>query len=663
LLHGSSAEACEVVSNTNLKIFTLVMKLSVLILLCAAAELVSAGRVTPITQVIELLKKMKVESEATKSQEQVSFAARSQFCKDTTEMKVRDISEAQVHMEVLEAKVEKAKAEQADLSQKVLELEGELVRIEMEKENITAVRTSEREDYDRLNVAYEKAVASIREAVTVLKQAKPQAALVEVSVVSSLALVPASAKQVLNAFLQDVQQEFAAPEAHAYEFQSGSIVNVLEDLLVKFQQENRDLETRELNAGHAHQMVLQDLAGRVKEIEAVKPQLTARMIQLKQNEISDSALLADTTGTHADDTKYTTDLKTQCAVDAADFEKRHKLMTGEIAAIQQALDILSGDSVTTAAVHVSLTQGSSLAQLRAEPQLRAVRYLQRAGQRLHSSLLSNLAVKAGSDPFEKVKQLIGQLITRLMEEATEEAEHKGWCDTELATNAQSRENKANDVESLTFEIDELEAETAQFAKQIAETSAAVAKLETATMEATKLRSDEKAENGKTSEDAKAAQLAIAEAQQTLRDFYVTAGESNYDGHGGQEGVLGMLEVIMDDFARLEAETDGMEMAAESAYTKFMTDSSVDKAQKATDLEHAQTRQRANKAKIATHQSDLQSVKAELDAANSYFEKLRSSCVDSGESAESRKSRREEEIQSLQEALRILAGEEMTEAPK
>ena len=49
---------------------------------------------------------------------------------------------------------------------------------------------------------------------------------------------------------------------------------------------------------------------------------------------------------------------------------------------------------------------------------------------------------------------------------------------------------------------------------------------------------------------------------------------------------------------------------------------------------------------------------ELDAALAYFDKLKPSCVDSGVSFEDRVARRKEEIESLQEALKILNGEDI-----
>merc|ERR1719510_494026 len=98
------------------------------------------------------------------------------------------------------------------------------------------------------------------------------------------------------------------------------------------------------------------------------------------------------------------------------------------------------------------------------------------------------------DPFRKVKKMIKDLIVRLMEEANEEAEHKGWCDTELSTNEQTRKEKTDAVETLHAEIDELEASIAKLGEDITELTQAVADLDAAMAKATKLRQEEKATN-------------------------------------------------------------------------------------------------------------------------------------------------------------------------
>ena len=88
--------------------------------------------------------------------------------------------------------------------------------------------------------------------------------------------------------------------------------------------------------------------------------------------------------------------------------------------------------------------------------------------------------------------MIKDLIVRLMEEANEEAEHKGWCDTELAANEKTRSQKTQAVETLHAEIDELTATIAKLGQDLTELSEAVAALDKAVAEATKIRADEKA---------------------------------------------------------------------------------------------------------------------------------------------------------------------------
>merc|ERR1719281_2150247 len=57
-----------------------------------------------------------------------------------------------------------------------------------------------------------------------------------------------------------------------------------------------------------------------------------------------------------------------------------------------------------------------------------VSLLKGKGQQLKSTLLTSLASQIAKDPFAKTKKLIQELIERLLTEAANEANQKGWCD-------------------------------------------------------------------------------------------------------------------------------------------------------------------------------------------------------------------------------------------
>merc|ERR1711865_596057 len=374
---------------------------------------------------------------------------------------------------------------------------------------------------------------------------------------------------------------------------------------------------------------------------------------------------------------YLADLTAMCELKAADFESRQQLRAEELEAIAKAIEIMSSNDVSgNAEKHLpSLVQKTALTQLRAgtrgEAQQRVVSYLQKRARQLNSRVLSALAMRVADDPFKKVKKMIKDLIVKLMEEANEEAEHKGWCDTELSTNEQTRKEKTEAVETLHAEIDELEASIAKLTEDITDLTKAVADLDAAVAAATNIREEEKAKNTVTIKDSQDAQTAVAQALSVLKDFYAKAAEATsfvqepevfdepYKGMGSENGgVVGMIEVIQSDFARLESETSASEAEAQKQYDEFMSDSSVDKAQKTKDIEHKSGKKQNQEQALQEKKTDLDGTQKELDAALAYYEKLKPSCVDAGVSYEDRVARRKEEIESLQEALRILNGEDI-----
>merc|ERR1719311_459547 len=113
---------------------------------------------------------------------------------------------------------------------------------------------------------------------------------------------------------------------------------------------------------------------------------------------------------------------------------------------------------------------------------------------MNSRILAALSARVAADPFAKVKKMIEDMIMKLMEEANEEAEHKGFCDTEMGTNKMTREQKATDVEELTASIEEMTATIEKLGEEIGELSGKIADTDAALKEATEIRSAEKAKN-------------------------------------------------------------------------------------------------------------------------------------------------------------------------
>lgn len=655
-----------------MQFFTMLVRWGVVLLASAVGV-----EVTPTQKVITMLEGMVVKGTADMKEEQVLYASVKQFCDETITGKGREIEEAEATIEEMSASIEKATASLAQAHDKQLLHDTDASHWKGDLKAATAVRAIERGDYEKTHQDYSESVDALRRAIQVLSSEwATSKALVQVERLK----LPAEAKKELSAFLQHrtgTRDEPAVPDIEAYTGSSHSIVQLLKNLLTKFSDEKTSLENRETQAVQNFAILEQHLSASIAQAEAQSATMVTRKNEMTEKIAAHSSTKEEYTTILNGAKKYSADLNATCLAKAAAFESRQGLRSQELQALEKTIAVLNGDVVPIAVKHlpVDANPASSMAQLflgsRSPVQQRLVQFLESQATRLNSRVLSSVALHAASDPFAKVKRMLEDLIARLQSQAGEESDHKSWCDSELAANEQTRKTKNTTAESLHVQIDELMASIQTRTQHIAELNDATSQAHEDLKKAMDVRAAEHADNSEQITDSSAAIDALSKAMTVLREFYAKAGQATAltqdepqmpkifnDPYLGMQsensGVIGMLQVISSDFSRLKAEATAAEAKAIEEHETFAADTHALIEENTKDI-RAEEFQRQDEAQaLERAKADLQGVQKEFDAALSYFDKLKSSCVQVGVDPALRANNREEEIASLQKALEILS---------
>jgi len=667
-----------------------------MLLVAGVFAVATASAVTPIQKVLELMDGMLEKGIAEKKAEAVHFSAFNQWCGDQTRIKKNEIADGDAKIAELKATIEKKASEIRKLTDRIDELDEDVGRWNKDSKSATDVREKEAVDFKATVLDYTESIDALAGAITVLKKQASSTAQAEAFLqVKRQRLVPDSAKAALTAYIQQATSQpeetsqpdemlfRKAPEAYGYEFQSGGVVDMLLKLSDEFATKKTELEADEMSAQHAFENMLQQLTDNIENAEheiAQKKVLRAETEEAKAEAEGD---LVQTEKDRAEDQKYLDTMTALCEQKSTDFASRQELRAGEIEAMTKAIEIISSKTVQGSGEKYlpQLVQKAAFVQVKSGDmspyQQSASAFLESKAKSSGSRLLSEVAQRVAADPFKKVKKMIKDLISKLNEEATAETEHKGWCDAELAKNKQTRESRTADVNDLTSEIEELTADIAQLTQDIADLANAVQELDAAMATATEERTSSKATNEQTIKEAQEAQAAVEEATAVLKDFYAKSAQATalaqqtpgedapetfekpYQGMLPEGGsVVDFLEVILSDFVRLESETASTEAAETDQYKEFMFESNKDKALKQNESEHKAESKVNKESALHSAEAELKLNQEQLDAADKYYEKLKPDCVDSGINYEERVKLREEEMQSLQEALKILQGQDL-----
>jgi len=509
-----------------------------------------------------------------------------------------------------------------------------------------------------------------------------------------------------------------------YDFHSDGIVATLEKLLEDFRKEKVAVDKAEVESVAAYDQYVETNTHEIKmENEAIAKAKKAReqaIAEIQEN----SQQLSTVKSVLMQDKEYTNELSLMCNDKARTWDQRSRVRSDELATLAQAIGIIRGEvsEKTSAATirfaqqavsvrlakEVALSPGSmeaieaaaedadagapALVQVEAHAR-RALRGVARGpadarqavvdllraqGMSMRSTLLVSLASKIAADPFAKIKVLIQELIERLLQEAANEANHKGWCDKAMSDAKQKRDYAAEEIATLNEEMAKLEARRDKLTEALADLEKEIAELTDARAKAEAQRAEEKKENKETVDEAQAGLDALTMCIDILDKFYKTtkkesvdlslaqaspeddapdAGFDNGEAYLGAQaesgGILGMLDVMKSDFVRTIEETQVAEAQAEKDHLEFMTESgkSLAVAEEAESQRKAQFEDADEKHGEAEANLDEQS--GILRTSLKELLELKPACIDTGMSYEDRVAMREEEIAALKKADCIL----------
>jgi len=552
---------------------------------------------TPVEKVISLLQKLEEEVTVDGRTEGERYNHFSCFCKDKTKQLSGSIIRSQETIDQQAGTMDEKTADRAAAGKFLQEELGKKEQFAAELKAKEAACAKEKAEYEAANAYLVQAIAALSAATDEINSKRPGVLGTPtgfLTVRQSLQRSPEAAKalrildegphwQLATAFLQESAGAAVDPNDPEYKFHSEGITAILKKLHADFSERKNEGDAEWEKAKQICDDTKQDILtkislaqGKIGDAQQLIQILTTELAQTRQALVDEEASLKD-------DKLYMEDLTQLCEARAKDWDQRTKQRAGELDAISEALNILSGKVASAAVVNqramlqvrknapiakaaaALMAQNDGLAEgtgfsflqgglantrraastvgrlkhggrgaateggrssekLRVRRQ-RALEELRREGQRIGSTALAALAARAAADPFDKVKTLIQKLIERLLSEATSEATKKGFCDQQLGETELARSYRWEEVRKLDSEVRLLEAKKETLAFEIEDLNDYLEKIAIALRQAKQMRETEKEGNQATILTATDGLKAVSNAIYILQAFYKEAAKA------------------------------------------------------------------------------------------------------------------------------------------
>jgi hypothetical protein len=691
-----------------------------LLFAAAIAERTSAPNVDPVAKVVQLLSELRQQVQTEGHEEAKTYDNFACFCKKNQIKKANDIEKGERKKAKLEGSLKSLAADNADQTFEIGKLTTDDAQMQADLAKATEIRNKENAAYLELNADLEKAIASLRSAIQHIQGG--DTSFVQTSNAVREALMMADAlgalpkTKAVQAFMQESPLGRENEMDSDYDFHSGGIVDTLNGLLKDFRAQNNKVDAEEESERRAFAQMSGAKNRQINRGQSSLSTEQGKLTDTEADQATDSGLLTETNAHLNDDNLYLKDLTGQCEKKAREWDQRSTARNGEIEALTQALTIISGGVARGAAgagglrlvqetspsdddeasddytdvVFVQTEEVKKAVSTVDPKRAKAISMVQKVASEMKSVSLSLLAMQMAADPFAKIKTLIQGLIERLLKEAAEEANQKGWCDSSLAKANTDRDFRQGDLEDLSAKVNDMTAQKRSLEETVKTLKSEIHELNRAHHDAAQLRSREKNQNKHELTQASEGLAALKSAISVLQEFYKGAAKETTsfvqedaspvdealaargkDGkkfgevhkgayNGNQEqatGILGMLATIQTDFERTIKTISTSESEAAAEFTAFDRETKASVAGKETQKARSEADIKELAGNLGQAYFSLEQNQNLLDQTMKILEDLRPQCVDTTMSTDERNSRREAEVAALKKAVCVLDKED------
>jgi hypothetical protein len=271
------------------------------------------------------------------------------------------------------------------------------------------------------------------------------------------------------------------------------------------------------------------------------------------------------------------------------------------------------------------------------------------------------ALATGADPFADVKEKITQMITALKSKINEDMNKQDFCDNEKAKGDEELAGKKEAYDVLLANIRQLKTAVAKSNDDTAFAESEVGRLAAELGRLQQNRALEKSKVLTIKKEHEMAMQVLDQSIEILRKFYnlPEGGEPSKT----QQGITGqaLIDIMIDTkklIGELSALLDSGDSQLETLSAAVIKDSTAAKTARETERDDLVTAKATQASDLADTEADLKAMKDELKLMTEAQEQLQEECGPQKVDPDARAKARADEIQALQDALKVLAGEDI-----